>query len=156
MYAGLESLQQFRHASPSGTISFSPLPSAGSPAHPQMASIFDVTKPIWTFGELTPLLALAISPDAPLASWDFLASRIIFLLRWSAIVSEWFASAAICSCVSCRDFRTALSSDSVWPSFKSHAWTDFRFRWDAASWPRWKNRVKSRVNNCSRAYPTKR
>ena len=35
MYTGLESLQQFRNASPSGTISFSPLPSAGSPAHPK-------------------------------------------------------------------------------------------------------------------------
>ena len=123
MYAGIESLQQFRNASPSGTISFSPLLSAGSPAHPQVASRSDVTKPIWTFGEFTPLLyGFGDLTRCAFGVLGLLASWITFLLRWSAIVSDCFASAAICSCVSCRDFRTALSSDSVWPSFKSHAW----------------------------------
>ena len=118
MYAGLESLQQFRHASPSGTISFSPLPSAGSPAHPQMASIFDVIKPIWTFGELTPLLALAISPDAPLASWDFLASRIIFPLAlkcnclWMILLRQPFALAFPAGTSELHSHRTASGQAS--------------------------------------------
>ena len=40
-----ESLQHFRNASPSGTIFFSPLLSAGSPAHPSSSPATEATSP---------------------------------------------------------------------------------------------------------------